>query len=62
MIQRYANARGQFTSRIQELLPEIRSGNGVTELALTELVQDYRTSVWEKEMFMALLGTRQKVE
>ena len=57
--QRFEVARSSFTARIQLLIPKIRSKKaGATEL--TDLLQDYNDSPYEKEKLISLLSTRQK--
>ena len=55
---RFEKARSKFTSQIQLLLPNIRGGQD--ELALTELLQEYNSSPYEKERFLILLNTRKR--
>ena len=57
--QRFEVARSTFTARIQLLIPKIRSKKAnATEL--TDLLQDYNDSPYEKEKIIGLLSTRQK--
>ena len=44
---------------MQTLLPQIRTGEA-EDSALTDLLAEYEASVYEKEKFLTLLGTRQK--
>ena len=57
--QRFEVARSSFTARIQILIPKIRSKKAnATEL--TDLLQDYNDSPYEREKLIGLLSTRQK--
>lgn len=57
--KRFEVARSSFTARIQLLIPKIRSKKAnATEL--TDLLQDYNESPYEKEKLISLLSTRQK--
>ena len=56
---RFELAKTYFKAKIQTLLPKIRSGKA-EEQELTELLTEYKQSVFEKENFLMLLGTRQK--
>jgi hypothetical protein len=56
---RFEAERSYFTSAIQTLLPNIRSGDA-EDTELTALLDEYNNSLYEKERFLALLGTRQK--
>ena len=57
--QRFEVARSSFTARIQELIPKIRSKKA-NPTELTDLLQDYNDSPYEKEKLIGLLSTRQK--
>ena len=57
--KRFESARSEFISEIQTILPNIRSGDA-DDSELTTLLENYSTSVYEKEAFLALLATRQK--
>ena len=56
---RFELAKTYFKAKIQTLLPKIRSGTA-EEQELTDLLKEYKQSVFEKESFLLLLGTRQK--
>ena len=57
--KRFKEEESYFTSQMQTLLPEIRSGEA-EDSALTTLLQEYSASIYEKETFLALLAYRQK--
>ena len=57
--QRFEVARSSFTARIQLLIPKIRSKKA-NPTELTDLLQDYNDSPYEKEKLTGLLSTRQK--
>ena len=57
--QRFEVARSTFTARIQLLIPKIRSKKA-NAYELTDLLQDYNESPYEKEKLVGLLSTRQK--
>ena len=57
--KRFKEEESYFTSQMQTLLPEIRSGEA-EDSALTTLLQEYSSSIYEKETFLALLAYRQK--
>ena len=56
---RFEAERSYFTAAIQTLLPNIRSGDA-EDTELTALLDEYNNSQYEKEVFLALLNTRQK--
>ena len=57
--KRFEEEKSYFISEMQTLLPNIRSGDA-DESDLTDLIDDYNSSPYEKEAFMTLLNTRQK--
>ena len=57
--KRFEAEKSYFISEMQTLLPKIRSGDA-DESDLTDLIDDYNSSKYEKEAFMTLLNTRQK--
>ena len=57
--QRFDKFKSLLTSKIQSLLPKIRSGQS-EEVELTKILQLYQQSPFEKERFLGLLGVRQK--
>ena len=56
---RFEVFQSKFSSNLQRLLPLIRSGHN-NETELTESLEDYNNSPYEKEKILELLGTRQK--
>ena len=56
---RFENTRSYFTSQLQTLLPKIRA-NQADPVELTNLLQEYNNSPYEKEKFLTVLYTRQK--
>ena len=59
MERRFDKVRSGFISEFQDLLPKIRSKQ-VEESTLTNVLQDYNESPYEKEKFLALLDARKK--
>ena len=57
--KRFEAEKSYFISEMQTLLPDIRSGDA-DDTDLTDLIDEYKASRYEKEVFLALLSTRQK--
>lgn len=58
--RRFEVAKTYFKSKILTLLPLIRSGDEEAPGELTELLEEYNESPYEKERFLSVLYTRQK--
>ena len=57
--QRFEIMQSKFKSKVQQLLPKMRALKA-SQNELTELLNEYNTSPYEKETFLALLSARQK--
>ena len=57
--QRYEEERSHFTSELQKLLPTVRSDSKKAG-ELTDLLEKYKASRYEREQFIGFLDTRQK--
>ena len=57
--KRFEVDQSQFKSKIQQLLPKMRAQKA-SQSELTNLLQEYKNSPYEKETFLALLSARQK--
>ena len=57
--QRYEEERSKFTSKLQKLLPQMRSDASKKD-QLTALLNTYKSSRYERETFTGFLDTRQK--
>ena len=57
--ERFEEFKSNITSKMQTMLPLVRSGQA-DEGELAELIRQYNDSPYEREMFLGLLGTRQK--
>ena len=58
--RRFEVKKTYYKSKIQTLLPLIRSGDMVAPTNLTALLKEYKESPYEKERFLSVLYTRQK--
>ena len=57
--KRFEVMQSKFKSKIQQLLPKMRAQKA-NPTELTELLHEYNTSPYNKEIFLALLSARQK--
>ena len=57
--KRFEVDQSQFKSKIQQLLPKMRAQKA-NPTELTNLLEEYNKSPYEKETFLALLSARQK--